>query len=390
MNIKTGATIVSLSNFLHHTFRRHNSMSFLPSPSKARDYMITLENRYAVPAKQFISDSFEQYPMATSVTAIFAATSFTPIVISAALAVFTICLAASTCLVTLIGLALCLAVVLSSALASSVVVTALAAEMLRLRRSGISPIDSSASDTNTARLRFPRKRGGWKRRALAALVVFLVWDVVSRIRIARIMRSRTIPDALSRAIFGYRHRPALLRRILTVPVSALKLVWLPLRLLASVARLPFRLFGGKMIIVVALILLVTSPRLRAAARRTLARAALRVSTAAGAGGLVLLQSAPAAAVRALPWTAYTSATLAGGKQITYRALAALVAFLRAQLEQLEDKAPASRSAPSSEEASYEMVSPIIPAGASGSTAVSMPGDTAETSTLRERKVVGEM
>ncbi|KAJ6452246.1 hypothetical protein C8R45DRAFT_1083456 [Mycena sanguinolenta] len=66
---------------------------------------------------------------------LFAASSFVPVVVAAALAILTICLAVSAALVILLGLALLLTVVLSSALFHSAVITLLGAGALRLVRS---------------------------------------------------------------------------------------------------------------------------------------------------------------------------------------------------------------------------------------------------------------
>ncbi|KAJ7675197.1 hypothetical protein B0H17DRAFT_1081402, partial [Mycena rosella] len=366
-----------------------NSMSFVHPPStqhRLRDYIIGLENAYAVPAKEFMRDSFQEYPLATSVMAIFAVASFTPIVASVALAVFTICAASAICFVTLLGLALCLSVILSSTLVSSVVVTTLAGGLLQLRHREISPADGSpprhASHIPAKKafsaLFSPLKRGGWKLRALAVLIV---WDLVSRIRLPRVVRYHPIVHA----IFGRRRHTTLLRRIFSrtfaVRGAGLKL-----------ARLPLRLVGWKTILAASLVLFVLSPRLRIAARRASTRIALRVSAATGAGVLELLRSAPMAAVFAQPWKAHTATAISSSRQVAYTALAALVAFLRAQMDQLEDKSvaisPAEQPQPELD-ATYEMVSSVIPGGVVGSTAVSvsLSGDAAET--LRERKV-GEM
>ncbi|KAF7361139.1 hypothetical protein MSAN_01145700 [Mycena sanguinolenta] len=100
-----------------------------------RGHLSGLEQRYALPAKQFLQESYEERPLATTAMVLFVASSFVPVVVAAALAAFTICFAVAAALVILLGLALFLTVVLSSALFHSTVITLLGAGALRLMRS---------------------------------------------------------------------------------------------------------------------------------------------------------------------------------------------------------------------------------------------------------------
>ncbi|KAJ6460808.1 hypothetical protein C8R47DRAFT_117309 [Mycena vitilis] len=81
-----------------------------------------LETEYVGPAKQFLTESFQAYPAATTTAVIFAVTSFVPVVSAIALTVFASFVALAGTLVVVVGLALSLAVVLSRTLVFSVVV----------------------------------------------------------------------------------------------------------------------------------------------------------------------------------------------------------------------------------------------------------------------------
>ncbi|KAJ7509487.1 hypothetical protein B0H11DRAFT_1250636 [Mycena galericulata] len=381
--------IPALSNFM--------SLPNFPAPGRIRHYMSRLEQEYTLPAKQFLNESLNENPLVTTVMVIFAVTSFTPVITSVALAVFTIVLALSACLVVLVGLALGLIVLLASTLFISGVLTVLVAGPLRLRRS-IGRTSTPETETETEHsgpqttsippfaaqgppggrttafrdFSSPFKHVSRKRRLFAVIVI---GHLISRIRLPRVVRHSLI----YRTLFGTRlfgPRPPPLQRALAFPSIIVRTVsWLPFKL----ALLPFRILGWNIPLLVCISLLIASPRLRAAARRALARGALRLSNR-------VAQSAPVAFALNLPWKAYTAAALAAGKE----AIIVLVAFLRAQLEDLEAKveqaAEAADTAQTQDEdaKTYEMVPPVVPDDVSGSTGVSASMSGEET--LRARNV----
>lgn len=306
----------------------------------------------------------------------------------------------------LLSAALGLAVVLSTTLFSSFLVTLLVSSAFHLRNSGSwfkghntsdSEIHSEPNSvpsqnrvpyatpaTNSAfrTLFSPFKRGSWKVRILTALILH---DAISRIRLPRVVRYHPIYRTLFGVkLFGRRRSSNWLVRSFSLPFAILRTpLW--------AARVPFKIFGWKAPLAIYLILLLLSPRLRAAARRRIVWLVIRLSAAAGSAAGVAVRSEPVTMVRDLPWKAYTATALAYG-QIVHTVLAALVAFLREQLEMLEEKAqpaapvptvpvPPAQSQSQSEDATYEMVSPIVPSDP-------VPGASVEMSTLRARKVSG--
>ncbi|KAJ6595523.1 hypothetical protein DFH09DRAFT_1134870 [Mycena vulgaris] len=393
------------------------SSSQLPSTrSRLHEHMLSLQSQYLTPTKQFMEDSFQEYPLATSVFAIFAATSFTPVVMAIALAVFTVCLAGSICLLTLIGLALCLSVVLSTTLVSSAVTAALGAGLLRIRSLGlwisdhrsatrtaegqlqgaapgphVQPVASKAIFTTKQAVRaiFPRLKGaGWKARILA---VTLFCELISRIHLPRVVRHNPIYRTIfGAALFGPR-RSHIFQRALSRPFAILRAgSWVGPTLGFKLVRLPFRLFGWKAPLIAYMLLLILSPRLRGAARRALARVSVRLFDTAAAGAIVILDSAPVAAALDLPWKEYTTTAFACGKDIMHTALAALLGFLRAQLEQMEERAPQPAPAPQSpsEDSTYEMVPAVAPRSPAASASGMTAGGTSTGKNLRARNISG--
>ncbi|KAJ6472684.1 hypothetical protein C8R47DRAFT_1145872 [Mycena vitilis] len=378
---------------------------------RGRDYLAKLEEGYGLPAKQFLKDLYDEYPLATTALVIFAATSFTPIVVSAALAVFTVCLAVSASLITLVGLALCLTVILATTLLSSVLLTLLVNGALHLRHSGDwfdtvrTPTTAEArqevsdASSNPPKRRAPRMTPAvlvatkkifktllaplgrsWKARILTTIILF---DAISRIRLPRVVRYNSIYRTVFGAnLFGPR-RAHWLQRALSRPFALLRTVfWVAPVLGIHIVRLPFRILGWKLPLAICILVLVRF-RSKGFTRRGLKRAAVVLSTAVGSGATLVLHSEAAAKLRDVPWKAYTATAMAYG-EVVRTVLTALVAFLRAQLEELEET-PATPS--HAEDATYEMVSvapvdtTIEPVGC-----IRVPGASVEVSTLRARRI----
>ncbi|KAJ7114906.1 hypothetical protein C8R44DRAFT_795042 [Mycena epipterygia] len=374
-----------------------------------RDYMIRLENEYGIPAKRFIIDSFQEYPLTTSLLALCAVTSLTLGIVLVTLAVFAICFAVSSLFVNSIIVALCFALCMSTALLSFLVLAVFAAGLVCLPSNGMwsststssidgqspsSPnlrdiaVELSSGVKNAFRPIFSPLKRGLKARLLRTLVIC---DLISRIRLPRHVRHNFLYRALlGPTLFapGGRH---ILQRALALPFSILRAaVWFMPSLALRLVRLPFILFGWKTPLAVYLILLLLSPCLRVASQRAFSRVVIRVSTVADAGTMAILQSPPVVRVRELPWKAYATVALT----IAEESVHGLLAFLRAQLEEgpavsvpIEAVSPPTEPSPS-EDAAYEMVSSVIPTDASGSmggvsTSLSVSEDTVE---LRARKV----
>lgn len=223
----------------------------------------------------------------------------------------------------------------------------------------------------------PLKRASWKRRLLPAIVIF---HLISRIRLPRVVRYNPI----YRTLFGpnlFGPRLPALQRSLAGPSTLLRAA-VPLTF--KLVRLPLRAFGWKTALLVYLAVVFLSRRRRAATRRAFGRGAVRLST-------LLAQSVPVDLAQA-----YATTALARAKEAAHFTLALLVAILRAQLESLEASANPGETATSeaqAEDATYEMVSPVVPAAAGGSadastSSISVPGAAEETSGLRARHVAG--
>ncbi|KAJ7016222.1 hypothetical protein C8F04DRAFT_1202910 [Mycena alexandri] len=413
-----------------------------PTRPRGHEYIAELERRYSVPAKQFLKESYEEHPLATTAIVIFAVTSFTPVVGAVALAAFTVCLAFCATLIIIIGLALGLATFLSTTLFSSLVLTFLVAGAIRLRsarrlgrstsRRAAHTETPEATSAPSKRRRFPgipgmrsgafrrslgfHRRGSWKARAL---LLFVLCDAVSRIRLPRVVRYSFLYLTLFGAtLFGPR-RTHFLQRGLSLPFALLRsAVWLLPSTGLKVARAPFRLFGWKAPLTIYLVLLLLSPRLRASTRGRIAHAAKRLGTATGRAAMVVLRSEQVAMVRELPWKAYVAAALEYAQAV----LAVLIEFVRVQIEQLGEmpvEVPSARSAeetalsgstetlvaPPEETAAtptqfqsedtgseYEMVPPVASGHGGDHDAVIPPMATLEnsTETLRFRKVSAAM
>ncbi|KAF8144921.1 hypothetical protein K438DRAFT_2028947 [Mycena galopus ATCC 62051] len=371
-----------------------------PSRSHWRQFVSEVEQKYALPAKQFLKESYEEHPLATTVLVIFAASSFTPVVVSAALAVFTICVATSACLVILLGLALVLAVILLTSLFSSALITLLGAGALRLNPGGwfkahrTSPLSDAPSDTSdttpappTAQLPWkipviPARtllslltRVGWK---IGLLVVVLLSEVISRIRLPCGVRNHFIYRSLFGAgLFGPRHSAHFLGRVLSLPARIVrKLPWIVILVVTA----PFQLLGWKVALALYLVL-ITASRSRGFMRDT-----IRIVAAAGPAAI--------AAVDVLRSERVTEFRDLLRKWI-HQALSPLIVFLRTELERLDSEAstqkpmqseaedtPPQQSQP--EEATYEMVSPTV----TGTTTLGFVPVPVEMSTLRERRTAG--
>ncbi|KAJ7769343.1 hypothetical protein B0H16DRAFT_1686164 [Mycena metata] len=430
-----------------------------PSPIRlrGREYIAELERRYGVPAKEFLKESYEEHPLATTAVVIFAVTSFTPVVGAAALAVFTVCLALCATLVTIIGLGKCptgflellflivapalgLATLLSTTLFSSLVLTFLVAGAIRLRsarhlahqtvrRAAHDQTETpEASSAPPKRRRFPgipgmrfrrslgfHRRGSWKARAL---LLFILCEAVSRIRLPRVVRYTFLYRTLFGAtLFGPR-RTHFLQRGLSLPFILMRgALWMLPSTGLKVARAPIRLFGGwKAPVTIYLVLLLLSPRLRAAARSRLAHTGRHLGAAAGRAARTVLRSEQVARVYGLPWKAYVATALEYAQVV----LTLLIEFVHVQLAQLGDKAgevpeagsaeeptpagftgtvvatpeePAAAAGPTQPQtedagSEYEMVS--VASGHGGDQDAVVPPMAAPTETLRFRKVSAAM
>ncbi|KAJ7176116.1 hypothetical protein C8R43DRAFT_554564 [Mycena crocata] len=419
------------------------------APDNFRESLIEFQQRYWNPGKQFVKESFQENPGATIAVATFAATVLTLL----PLALFSICLALSLTLVVTIGIGMwllkqilntykydkrtgpTLIVLLSTTAVSSLfILTLIAGAAFGLRKRGFTQDGSSASASElttqpttpsdprsppvspraaiatakrilNAVVRRFLKRGSWKTRLLAGI---LVADLISRIRLPRVVRYNFFYRIfLGASLFGPRRNHPF-QRTLGRPFRTISgAAWLARRVGLGAVFLPARLFGWKAPLMVYLTLLAFSPRVRAHARRNISCLAYRAWAAAGAGTTAILRSETAQQVLDLPWKAYTETVLACTKEIAYSTLALLIAFLRTQLEQLEEStveappaeaesAPAAqesvppatdKSTPEStpsqaEESTYEMVAPVLIADTAGSTAV--PEDS--TQSFRARRI----
>ncbi|KAJ7767004.1 hypothetical protein DFH07DRAFT_335359, partial [Mycena maculata] len=411
INVENLDSNSSFCPILIHIDPSTTNMNSVPSPRRIREHLSRFEERYALPAKQFLQQSFDEYPFATTVMVIFAATSFTPVVLSVALAAFVVFVAASTSLVALVGLALGLSACLLTTLFSSAMLTLLVAGALRLRTSRTWFSDFRTSTTvetedaginatphrrgprfrrarpfTTARDAFrgffsPFKRGGYKTRLLALI---LVADLVSRIRLPRVVRYSPIyRTLLGASLFGPRHHAHFLPYILSRPLAILRaVVWV---VPGFCVRLHFKMSRWSPLgpIILYSLVFLLSPRLRKAALRIISRAAMGLFAAACVGADIVAHSDVVASA------------VARGKELVQSTFPLVIAFLRAVLENLEkelkteaeteaESAPVPSAPAQGEDATseYDMVSPLDAGGAGGSTAVA--GEVAGT--LRSRHV----
>ncbi|KAJ6595527.1 hypothetical protein DFH09DRAFT_1134882 [Mycena vulgaris] len=362
--------------------------------SRLHEYMLSLQSQYVTPTKQFMEESFQEYPLATVRSSFRFLMTFTHCTSIVSLAAFSVCLAGSICFLTLIGLGMCFrllsaSVVFSTTFVSSAVTAALGAGLLRIRSPGlwisdhrsatrttegqlqgaapgphVQPVASKAIFTAKQAVRaiFPRFKGaGWKARLLA---VTLFCELISRIHLPRVVRHnpiyRTIFDA---ALFGPR-RSHIFQRALSRPFAILRVgSWVGPTLGFKLVKLPFRLFGWKAPLIAYMLLLLLSPRLRGAARRVLARASVRLFDAAASGAIVILNSAPVAVALDLPWK-YTATAFTCGK----------------------DPSPAPQFP--SEDSTYEMVRAVSPTSPAASASGMTAGGTSTGENLRARNVSG--
>ncbi|KAJ7625880.1 hypothetical protein FB45DRAFT_922540 [Roridomyces roridus] len=331
--------------------------------TRFKEYISRLETEYALPAQTFVKEMFDERPLLTVCPplschlGIFAASSFTPVVFSVAIAIFTVFLAISTSFLVLLGLALLLAVTLTTTLVSSAALTLLGAGVMRLRSrrfrfnlhrntptSTEDPLPSATSSEapeerpsapRRARLSRHNRRASWLRGGRFAFKPKFSWKSLLGAFILFQFASRIIP--LPRVVrYSLIYRAA--RRH-----GGLALVFLPMKLLW---RMPF---------LSALVLVALSPRFRRAARRMGARVYHRLEESE--------------LVRNVPWKAYAAATL----EITQEMLLAVINLLRAQLQALEPNAKAA--APAATE-SHEQTPPTTESTTEG-TAVAEEQDAYE-------------
>ncbi|KAF7360608.1 hypothetical protein MVEN_00792300 [Mycena venus] len=271
-----------------------------------------MESEYVRPAKQFLAQSFEKHPTATAIAAVFAVTSFVPVVLAIALAVFAAFLTITGLLTTVVALGLSLFVILSTTLVFSAAVTFIILGIPRFGRSPAQPTEAAAPEPTGipnvsnfgsprrafAALRhlYPRKGSSWSFRLLFGL---LFRNTFARIFLPRWMRyHRFYPY-----VFGIERTPHPFK-------------WVLLRFLSPVLAVAIVVFNfGRIIILVGALLLFASPR---------------------------------------------------GRGVRDAILAALVAFLRESLEMLEKTFPAAAppvaaEQPVSEAPREDMVSSVVPA-----------------------------
>ncbi|KAJ7820355.1 hypothetical protein B0H14DRAFT_3876334 [Mycena olivaceomarginata] len=309
-------------------------MSIQPPFSVRRDYLSRLEQQYALPTKQFLKESYEEHPVATTVMVIFVASSFIPVVISVALAIFTICVGVSASLVTLLGLALCLAVLLLTALFSSVVITLLAVGVLHLcNPSGAfkahpTSTSDTPADTSDPTSTLPKNRFSWIKaifsatnsttstlspllsrgsRKIRLLALVLICDAISRIRLPQFVRYNLIYRTLfGTSLFGPRRSSHFLQRALSSPFRILRnVVWAVLALGVNIAAVPFHLFGWKAALAMYIILFILSP-LRVIAARYIVRTTSYLVTGLAPAMIFILRSEPANKLRELSLEAFTA------------------------------------------------------------------------------------
>ncbi|KAJ7199622.1 hypothetical protein GGX14DRAFT_572654 [Mycena pura] len=338
--------------------------------------------------------------------AVFAAISFTPIIFALAFSVFSIFLLIATCLVALVGIgitqpsrslpvifinstALCLVVSLAAALLSSVL---LGAAFHFLRAGGglsrtrtveihaeppyeapaplkgpsffIPHLLSAAGNKAVNAVLSPLRRIGRRKKTSRLLILILLSEAISRLHLPRAVRYNLI----YRTIFGPqlfgpgRRHP--LQWILSRPFFLLRTVRFVPILCVGLVQLPLRIVGWKAPLAIYLTLFVLSPRTRGSTRRAIARLSVRVSTAVTTAVVLVWQ----AVLRDRTWnTAAAAADYA--KEAARAILVVFVAFLRTQLEKLEEQpTPAAAVPAQAEEATYEMimVPPAVPVEASGS------------------------
>ncbi|KAJ6562531.1 hypothetical protein B0H19DRAFT_1144876 [Mycena capillaripes] len=106
-----------------------------------------METDYGRPAKEFFTQSFQEYPTATTVCVV---TSFIPVVLAIALALFACVLAVSGVLVTVVGLGLSLVVILSFTLMFSAAVTLVVSCALRFGGKSAQTGEPAATGTASA------------------------------------------------------------------------------------------------------------------------------------------------------------------------------------------------------------------------------------------------
>ncbi|KAJ7461855.1 hypothetical protein B0H11DRAFT_2056344 [Mycena galericulata] len=269
--------------------RAPDFMSLQSHPCSSGSRSHRFEHRY-FEAMQFLNDSFERYPLVSVALSIFVATSIIPVVVFVAVAVFSIWLAFATSIVALVGLVvglvgftLLLVVFLSIALLASVILTLLGTGASRLctlllvALSGTSgftsrtdnsdakpvpeaPTPSVFTEALCAETKDVFQGGNWK----GPVAIIVISDILSRLTLPRVIRYSAIYRTLfGPRLFGPRHTHThVLQRTLS----------LPSRIIAREGRAaPVEIL---MLLTAALIL---SPRLRAAARRLIARGAMLLS-----------------------------------------------------------------------------------------------------------------
>ncbi|KAJ7121470.1 hypothetical protein C8R44DRAFT_981597 [Mycena epipterygia] len=314
-----------------------------------RSHLNSLKHNYGQPTKQFLTESFREYPLITSTAAVFAMMSLAPLVSAVALALFSCILAVTVCFLTVVALALCLSVILSITLVLATVTTLLASGALWTGRStrGAAAEETRAEETRTEGRRTPGPRitDDWVPQRASAALKRTVRLLASPIKSTG-WKSRLLAFVLFRNIFARIFLPRAVRYHRFYPVvfgskrSPHPLKWVILRALwplisivstfakitsvfITIALLPLRLIsavglGWEAVLSACVLALLFSPRLRAAAGKGIVRGA----SFAGVRGE----------------TALTDFNILGRTVLT-----SLVDFLRATLEEWDKPAAEVRA-----------------------------------------------
>ncbi|KAJ7806566.1 hypothetical protein B0H14DRAFT_3152894 [Mycena olivaceomarginata] len=319
-------------------------------------YLNRIESDYVRLAKQFLTQSFEKYPTATTIATVFAVTSFVPVVSAIALALFASFLAVAGLLTTLFALGLSLLVVLSATLVFSAAATILVSNIPRFGGLPEQTRDGAATEpadnlTGFGRRRSPMRRAftafrnrfskkGLNRRARFLLPLFFLFrNTFARIFLPRVVRYHPFYPV----VFGSTRTPHPLK-------------WVLLRLIS-----PFLEFVAAPFKIVRLVLGVVLE--------------LGVESVLIAGVLFLFASSH-------------------GREARKATLAAVVGFLRETLESLEKmrdtptaEPSASTETPATEAAEDKTVPSVVPPGqAAGATGVSTTDGV--SSEVKARNVAG--
>ncbi|CAK5269119.1 unnamed protein product [Mycena citricolor] len=281
-----------------------DSIPFSATPSsRIRERLTRLETAYVDPCRQFLQESYEQHPFSTTSLAIFAASSFGPLVTLLAIGSLAIIALIAVSFVVAGAIVLSSVVLLTTTLASSFITTFLvtkALERLQSARARLateqppvetanvaepeiaSPIKPSTATHATLsfiddlasrlpslfkeRIPFPLRRWPFDRKARFALLI-VGGQLFSNIRLPRVLRY-TVPYSVLFGSSFFGPRPPFLQRLPGLPFVIIKF---------TLFRLPMRVVGWKFPLIVAgLYLVAHSKRNRANASRSVQLALQKV------------------------------------------------------------------------------------------------------------------